>query len=100
MHIPLETAAIQVLDGLSGENTVHNDGVNLECTVLHNSVGGLGESAAGVGHIVDDDGNLVLDITDKNHAGDLVGAGTFLVNESELQIQTIGNSSSTSEKPN
>jgi 2-keto-3-deoxy-6-phosphogluconate aldolase len=31
--------------------------------------------------------DLVLDITDKDHARDLVGAGTFLVNERELQVQ-------------
>jgi hypothetical protein len=95
VYVPLETAAVQVVDSISGENTVHNDGVNLECAVLHNGVGGLGECAAGVSHVVDDDGNLVLDITDKNHARDLVGTGAFLVDESKLQIQAIGNSSST-----
>ena len=95
MYIPLEAATVEVLNCLSRKNTVHNDGVDLGGTVLHDSFGGLGERAAGVGHIVDDDGNLVLDITDKDHAGDLVRAGTFLVNERELQVQAISNGSST-----
>jgi hypothetical protein len=95
VNIPLEAAAVQVLDGLSGQDTVDNDGVDLESAVLHDSVGSLGERTAGVGHIVNDDGNLVLDVTDKDHARDLVGTGTFLVNKSELQVQAIGNGSST-----
>ena len=93
MYIPLQAAAVQVLNCLSGKNTVHNDGVDFEGAVLHHGLGGLGESAAGVGHVVDDDGNLVLDITDKDHARDFVGTGTFLVNEGELQVEAIGNGS-------
>jgi hypothetical protein len=95
VNIPLEAAAVQVFDSLSGQDTVDNDGVDLESAVLHDSVGSLGERTAGVGHIVNDDGNLVLDVTDKDHARDLVGTGTFLVNKSELQVQAIGNGSGT-----
>lgn len=61
--------------------------------VLHHGIGGLDERAAGVGHVVDDDGDLVLDITDEDHAGDFVGTGTFLVNQSELEVEAIGNGS-------
>ena len=95
VYIPLEAATVEVLNRLAGQNTVHNDGVDLGGTVLHDGFGSLGERAAGVGHIVDDDSDLVLDITDKDHARDLVGAGTFLVNERELQVQAISNGSST-----
>lgn len=95
MYIPLETATVQVLNRLAGQNAVHNDGVDFGGTVLHDSFGSLGERAAGVGHIVNDDGDLVLDITDKDHARDLVGTGTFLVNKCELQIQAISDGSST-----
>lgn len=86
MYIPLQAAAVQVLDCLSGEDTVDNDGVDLGCAVLHNGFGGLGESTTGVGHIVDDNRDLVLDVSNKNHAGNFVGTGTFLVNKSELQV--------------
>lgn len=100
MYIPLQTAAVEVLNGLSGEDTVHNNGVDFGCTVLHNGFGGLGKSTAGVGHIVNNDGNLVFDITNKDHARDFVGTSTFLVNESELQVEAIGNGSSTRVNPN
>lgn len=95
VYIPLEAAAVQVLNRLAGQNTVHNDGVDFGSTVLHDGFGSLGKCAAGVGHIVDDDSDLVLDITDKDHARDLIGTGTFLVNKRELQVQAISNGSST-----
>lgn len=86
LDIPLQAATVQVLNCLSGEDTVDNNGVDLSGTVLHNGLSGLGESTAGIGHIVDDNGDLVLDISNKNHAGNFVGTGTFLVNKSELQV--------------
>lgn len=60
----VETAGVQVLDGLAGENAVNDDGVDFLSTVLHDGVGGLNERAAGIGHIVDDDGDLVLHVAD------------------------------------
>jgi len=47
--------------------------------------------AACVGHIVDQDGNLVLDISHQNHGGHLVGLLALLVYQGELHIQAIGN---------
>jgi len=90
-----ETAAVQVFDGLAGQDAVHDDGVDFLGAVLHNGVGGLDERAAGIGHVVNDDGNLVLDVADQDHAGDLVGTGTFLVNQGELEIEAIGDGSGT-----
>ena len=95
VYIPLEAATVQVLNSLAGQNTVDNNGVDFEGTVLHDGFGSFDERAAGVGHIIDDDSDLILDVTDKDHARDLVGAGTFLVNKRELQIQAISNGSST-----
>lgn len=95
VYIPLEAATVQVLNSLAGQNTVDNDGVDFGGTVLHDGLGSLDERPAGVGHIIDDDSDLILDVTDKDHARDLIGAGTFLVNKCELQIQAIGNGSST-----
>ena len=94
----VQTATVQVLNGLAGEDPVNDNGVDFLGTVLEDSVGSLDEGATGIGHVVDDDGDLVLDVTDKNHAGDLVGAGTLLVDESELQIETVSNGSRTKEK--
>lgn len=91
----VQTATVQVLDGLAREDTVDDNGVDFLGTVLKDGVGSLDEGATGIGHVVDDDGDLVLDVTDKNHAGDLVGPGTLLVNQGELQIETVSNGSST-----
>lgn len=60
----LEAAVIQVVDGTSGENSVDNDGVDFLGAVLHYRVGGLDEGSAGVCHVVNDDGGLVLDVPD------------------------------------
>lgn len=94
-HQTVQTAAVQVLNGLARQDTVNNDGVDLLGAVLHNGVGGLDKSTAGIGHIVDNDGDLVLDVADENHARNLVGARTLLVDEGELQIETIGDGSCT-----
>lgn len=95
-HQTFQAAAVQVLNGLAGQDAVNNDGVDLLGTVLHDSVGGLDKGTTGIGHVIDDDGNLVLDATDEDHARDLVRAGTLLVNEGELQIETIGDGGCTS----
>lgn len=94
----VQTATVKVLDSLAGENTVDDNGVDFLGTVLEDSVGGLDEGATGIGHVVDDDGDLVLDVTDKDHAGDLVGAGTLLVDEGELQVEAVSNGSRTKER--
>lgn len=39
----------------------------------------LDQGAASVGHVVNEDGNLVLHVTDENHAADDIGTGAFLV---------------------
>lgn len=90
-----QAAAVDVLDSLAGENAVDNDGVDFLGTVLHDGVGGLDEGTTGISHVVDDDGDLVLDVSDQNHAGDFIGSGTFLVNEGELQIETISDGGGT-----
>lgn len=94
-HQTFQSAAVQVLNGLAGQDAVNNDGVDFLCAVLHDGVGSLDKGTAGIGHVVDDDGNLVLDATDEDHARDLVGARTLLVNEGELQVKTIGDGSGT-----
>lgn len=99
-HQTTQAALVQVLNGLTREDTVNNNGVHFLGAVLHNSVGGLDEGTAGVSHVIDDDGDLVLDVSDKDHAGDLVGASTFLVDQSELKVKTVGNSSSTVQRGN
>lgn len=90
-----KAAVVHVLNGLTRENAVHNNGVDLLGTVLHHSVGGLDEGSASVRHIVHNDSDLVFHVSDKNHSRDFVGPSTLLVNQSELQIQAIGDAGGT-----
>lgn len=48
-------------------------------------------SSAGVGHVVDENGDLVLDVTDEDHATNDVGSGALLVNQSKGRVEAIGN---------
>lgn len=90
-----KAAVVDVFGGLAGEDTVDNNGVHLLGTVLHDGVGSLDEGTAGIGHIVNNNSNLVLHVADEDHARDLVRAGTLLVDQGELQIKAVGDSSGT-----
>lgn len=52
-------------------------------------------SATSVSHIVDQDGDLVLDVTDKDHAAYNVGTRSLLVNKSKASVQAVSQRSST-----
>lgn len=65
---PAEAAAVQVLNGLARQNAMHDNGVDFPGAVLHDGVGGLDECTAGVGHVVDDNSDLVLNVADEDHA--------------------------------
>lgn len=82
--------------------------------VLLEDGGSLDESAASVGHIIDKDGDLVLDITDENllshsqlsalpkhhfrlsyHTTNNVGAGALLMDKSEAGVEVVCDGGST-----
>jgi hypothetical protein len=67
-----------------------DDSDNFARTVRHDCLSGLDQSAACVGHIVDENGNSVLNIADKDHTGDFVGAGALFVDEGEAEIEAVG----------
>lgn len=91
----LEDTIVEVLSGVTGENTVGNESKDGLGAVLLEDGSSLAESAASVGHVIDKDGNLVLDVTDKNHATNNVGAGALLVDKSEAGVEVVGNGGST-----
>jgi hypothetical protein len=51
--------------------------------------------ATGVGHVVNKNGDLVADITNKNHATNDVRSGSLLVDESEAGVQAVSKRCST-----
>jgi hypothetical protein len=58
--------------------------------VRHDGFGGFDESAARVGHVVNEDGDLVFYVADEDHTGDFVGARTLFVDEGEAEVEAVG----------
>ena len=67
-----------------------HDGDDLARFVRHYRFGGFDQSAARVGHVVDEDGDFVLDVADEDHAGDFVGARALFVDEGEAEVEAVG----------
>jgi hypothetical protein len=63
---------------------------NLTRFVRHDCFGRFDERAACVGHVVDEDGDLVFYVADEHHAGDFIGACALFVDESEAEIEAVG----------
>lgn len=73
------------------EDAVGDKGVDLGRARLEEVAGREAEGATRVGHVVDQDRDLALDGTDKDHARDLVGAFALLVEEGKLDVEAVGN---------
>lgn len=48
-------------------------------------------SSTGVGHVIDENGDLILDVTHEHHATNDVGARALLVDESKPGVQAVSN---------
>ena len=90
-HDAAQTAAVERFDGVARQDPVCNDGHDLAGSVLHDGVGGLDQRAARVGHIVDNDSHAAANVTNKNHARDLVRPGPLLVDQGKAEVQAVGN---------
>jgi len=69
---------------------VRDDSDDFASFVRDERLGGFGERAAGVGHVVDEDAGFVFDVADEDHAGDFVGAGALFVDEGEAEVEAVG----------
>lgn len=87
---PREDAVVENVDGVTAENAVGDNGHDLGGAILREHLGGLGQGAAGIGHVVDQDGDLVSDVSHQHHAANDVGTRALLVNESKALVETIG----------
>ncbi|KAH3663667.1 hypothetical protein OGAPHI_005068 [Ogataea philodendri] len=86
---------IDVLDGLSTQNSVRDNGNDLFGAVLEQHLGGLGQSTTGVCHIVDNDTCFSSNVSNENHTAHLVGSRTLFMDQRKVEVQTVGQSSST-----
>lgn len=69
---------------------MREDGVDLRGTGLLQLLRRVADRPAGVGHVVHQNGNAIVDVADEDHRGDLVGAFSFLVNERKVDIEAVG----------
>lgn len=89
-----QNTVVNDLDSLAAENTMCDNGIDLDGTVLSKGLGGQSEGTASISHIIDQDGDLSLDISNQHHPGNLVGLLTLLVDQSKVQVEAISNRSS------
>lgn len=78
-HHSTQLALIKIFNRIPAQNAMCDDSYNFPSFVGHDGLGGFDQSAAGIGHVVDENGDLVLDVADENHAGDFVGACALFV---------------------
>ena len=72
------------------EDAVSHDRIHTFRAGIRQLLGSEHEGAAGVGHVVDEDRNLVLDVADEDHPGDLVCLLPLLVEQGEIDAEPIG----------
>lgn len=50
----------------------------------------MADGAAGVGHVVHQDGHAVFDVSHQHHAVHFIGLLPLFVDESKVDVQTVG----------
>ena len=78
------------LGGGVAHDGVAAEGAHALGAVLHHEVGGFGDCAGCVDHVVDEDYVLVLDVADDGHLLDNVGFGALFVAENKRYVEIFG----------
>jgi hypothetical protein len=68
---------------------VCNNGNDIFGAVLNNDVCGLHQRSARIGHVVDNDGGAISNISDEHHFRHLIWTSTFLVNQREWKVKAV-----------
>lgn len=92
-HQVLQLTVVDLVDRIAAEDTVCHDRNGRCCAVLDDNVGCFAECTASVCHVVHDDRNATLHVTDQDHAADFVRSGALLVDEGELGVEVVGDRS-------
>jgi hypothetical protein len=87
---PRKIAFVDNLARAPGKDSMGDDSEHLLRSMLLESLRSLRESAARIRHVIDQDRDLVFHVSDKNHSADFVRAGALLVDQSEVQVETVG----------
>jgi hypothetical protein len=92
-HQVLQLTVVDLVDRVTAEDTVCNNCNGRCCAVLDDNVGCFAKCTASVCHVVDDDRNAALHVTNQDHAADFVRSGALLVDEGELGVEVVGDRS-------
>jgi hypothetical protein len=92
-HQVLQLTVVDLVDRVAAEDTVCDNRDGRCCAVLDDNVGCFAQCAASVCHVVHDDRNAALHVTDQDHATDFVRSGALLVDEGELGVEVVGDCS-------
>ena len=83
--------AVQSLDGIATHNAMSDNSHGFFSTVLNEDICGFDQGATSICHVVYDNGNLALDVSDKHHPRHLARLRPLLVDKGKPQIQPVGN---------
>lgn len=64
----------------------------------HGLVGSVADGAAGVGHVIHQNGHAVFDVAHQDHAVHFVGLLPFFVDEGKIHVQTVGDGCHTAQR--
>ena len=123
-HNSLKRGAVDAWNGRTRENAVREDGVDLDSASIdepenkhghcenrnptgwtsfasvrwHGLVSSVADGAAGVGHVVHQDGHTVFDVAHQDHAVHFVGLFSFFVDEGKVHVQAVGDGRHTAQR--
>jgi hypothetical protein len=92
-HQVLQLTVVDLVDRVTAEDTVCHNRNGRCCAVLDDNVGCFAKCTASVCHVVHDDRNAALHVTNQDHAADFVRSGALLVDEGKLGVEVVGDRS-------
>ena len=92
-HQVLQLTVVDLVDRVAAEDAVCYNRNGRCCAVLDDNVGCFAKCTASVRHVVHDDRNATLHVTNQDHAADFVRSGALLVDEGELGVEVVGDRS-------
>lgn len=85
-----KSAVVDALGSGVAHDGVRSEGTHRFCSLGEHQVGGLGDGAGGVDHVVDEDYVLVFDVADYCHCSYHVGFSALLVAEHQGHVEVLG----------
>lgn len=89
-HNRLEARVVDARNRRSTEDSVREDRVDFRCSGFEQFFGGVARRPARVCHVVDEDSDAIFHVTDEHHRGDFVRLLSLFVDQSEFDVESIG----------